>query len=131
MTTSRDGTVAASVLEQCMDASVVRPQDMAHWFVYFIRNRHTRNTTWQWLQTNWSWIEHTFGGDKSYDEFPRYAAMGLMTNEQFSQYKTFFVPMREQPALTRSIDLGITEIAARLDLIARDGDAVRASLHNL
>lgn len=131
ITSTRDEAVAVDMLSRCKDPAVVRPQDVAHWFVYFIRNRYTREASWQWLQTNWAWIEHTFGGDKSYDEFPRYAAMGLMTDEQLKQYKDFFVPLREQPALTRSIDLGITEITARLDLIARDGESVRAALSNL
>ncbi len=131
LTATRSDEVASRILQQCMDASIVRPQDVAHWFVYFVRNPHTRNVTWRWLQDNWSWVEHTFGGDKSYDEFPRYAAMGLMTSEQLAQYTTFFLPMRDQPALTRSIDLGITEIKARLELIKRDGEEVRQTLKNL
>lgn len=131
ITSTRSEAVAADMLAHCMNGAIVRPQDVAHWFVYFIRNRHTRAATWQWLQDNWSWIEHTFAGDKSYDEFPRYAAMGLMTGEQLAQYKAFFLPLRDQPALTRCIDLGITEITARLELIARDVGAVRQALIDL
>ena len=131
ITSTKSATVAADMLKHCMDSQTIRPQDAGHWFVYFIRNRHTRQVAWQWLQDNWSWIEQTFGGDKSYDEFPRYAAMGLMTHQELAEYKEFFLPLREQPALQRNIDVGITEIAARLELIDRDGDDVRTALRNL
>ena len=119
------------LLNQFTDKETVKPQDLFRWFAYLIRNRYARKATWQWLVDNWLWIEQTFGGDKSYDDFPRYAAMGLVTRDQLTAYKAFFVPKMAIPALTRTIELGITEIEGRLDLLERDGDAVREKLHNL
>lgn len=106
----------------------IRSQDVARWFVYLIRNRFARERTWQWLRENWAWIETTFGGDKSYDSYPRYAAGGLVTEKQRQEYIDFFTPLREQRALTRVIDMGINEITARVELIRSDSDAVRAAL---
>ena len=128
LTSTRDSAQAAAILMQCMDASIVRPQDVAHWYVYFIRNQYTRSATWQWLQQNWQWIEHTFAGDKSYDEFPRYTAMGLTTSQQLAEYTSFFEPLRSHPALKRNIELGSTEIAARIELIQRDTPGVIEAL---
>ena len=113
------------------DTKTIRPQDNARWFVYLIRNRYAREATWQWMRQNWSWIDQQFGGDKSFDYYPRYAASGLMTSEQRDQYATFFSPKRDVPALTRVIDLGLAEIDARLELLDRDGEAVRSMLHAL
>ena len=80
---------------------------------------------------NWSWIEQNFAGDKSYDDFPRYAAGGLLTNEQLRDYIDFFTPKHDIPALTRVIDLGIKEIQARVELIEADGADVREKLYRL
>ena len=119
------------LLEQMTDVKVIRPQDNARWFVYLIRNRYARGATWNWMRDNWGWIEKTFGGDKSYDYYPRYAASGLTTREQLAEFREFFTPLRDQPALTRVIDLGINEIQARIELLERDGDAVREKLLSL
>ncbi len=128
LTSARQPDQIDYVLQQLTDTDVVRSQDTARWFVYLIRNRHARAATWQWMQDNWDWIERTFGGDKSYDYFPRYAATGLMTHEQRDEYQQFFTPLRDQPALTRVIDLGLREIDARLQVLERDGDEVREKL---
>jgi aminopeptidase N len=121
----------AYLLQQFTDSKTIRQQDLAHWFVYLIRNRYARTDTWQWMINNWSWIEQTFDGDKSYDSFPRYAAGALSTPEQLQSYRDFFTPEQSEPALTRTIELGIKEIEGRLELLKRDGDAVRAALLSL
>ena len=131
LTATRSEGTASTLLNYCMDSSVIRPQDVAPWFIYLLRNVHTRTIAWQWLRDNWNWIVKTFGGDKSFDEFPRYAASGLMTDQQLTEYKDFFGPMSDDPSLKRTIAMGISEIEGRLDLLARDGDAVRNKLKSL
>lgn len=113
------------------DESVVRPQDAARWFVWTIRNRDGRERTWQWLQENWDWIVKTFSGDKSYDDFPRYAAGSLVTRRQLDEFRTFFTPMQQEPALARVITMGLSEIEARVELIERDSTGVQAALAQL
>ena len=119
------------VLSQLTDTATVRPQDLASWFVYIIRNRYARSSAWQWLKDSWPWIESQFSGDKSYDYFPRYAASGLVTKIQLDEYIEFFKPLRDEPSLTRTIDVGIVEIQARVDLLARDEQSVCKSLNDL
>lgn len=125
--TRLDGKID-DILEAMQNSSIVRPQDVARWFVYLIRGRDTRPKAWQWVRNNWSWIETTFSGDKSYDDYPRYAATGLVTDQQLTEYKEFFIPKQSIPALARVIALGITEIDARVRLIQQDKDAVIAAL---
>lgn len=113
------------------DADTIRKQDLFRWFVYLIRSRYAREAAWQWMVDNWNWIEQTFAGDKSYDDFPKYSASGLMTREQLESYVEFFTPKRAVPALTRVIDLGMKEIQARVELIEADGPAVVQRLGEL
>lgn len=119
------------LLAQFTDSATIRRQDLFRWFAYLIRNRYAREATWQWMVDNWQWIEGNFAGDKSYDDFPRYAATGLMTRDQLAAYTEFFTPKRDIPALTRTIDLGIKEIEGRIKLIERDEAAVQAKLLTL
>lgn len=116
------------LLEVIKDSKTVRPQDAARWFVYLIRGRESKEQAWEWIRENWQWVIDTFGGDKSYDDYPRYAASALTTQAQLQEYKDFFEPMKDIPALTRAIAIGISEIEGRVELIERDKDAVQAAL---
>lgn len=128
LTSARLPEVVDQLLISMKDSSIIRPQDIARWFAYLIRNRYSRTAAWQWLESNWGWVEETFGGDKSYDYFPQYAASGLVTAGQLADYKTLFEPMLDNPSLSRVIKLGITELEARVQLIEKDGPAVRDAL---
>lgn len=119
------------LLTAIQDADTIKPQDVARWFVYLIRGRESRHATWQWVRDNWDWITQTFGGDKSYDDYPRYSASGLSTRQQLAEYREFFGPLESDPSLTRAIQLGIGEIEGRVELIERDQPAVIATLKEL
>lgn len=131
ITSTKNPERISAILELIKDESVVRPQDAARWFVWTIRGREGRPLAWQWLQDNWSWVVKTFSGDKSYDDFPRYAASSLVTRQQLEEYRTFFGPMKDIAALSRVITMGISEIEGRVELIERDAPAVRSALAKL
>lgn len=128
LTSARDEAHVKLLLDNLTDAKTIRHQDLFRWFAYLMRSRHARELAWQWMVDNWPWIEQTFAGDKSYDDFPRYSASGLMTREQLEAYIEFFAAKREVPALRRVIELGEKEIRARVELIEADGAAVREKL---
>ena len=119
------------ILQLIKDATTIRPQDVRLWFAWTIRNRFGRQLAWQWLQDNWKWIDTTFAGDKSYDDFPRFAAGALMNQRQLDEYRQFFLPFQDEPALQRVIQLGISEIEARVELLTRDTPLVQAELAKL
>ncbi len=119
------------LLESIKDSSVIRAQDVRRWFAYLIRGRESRTATWQWIRDNWQWVIDTFDGDFSYDDFPRYCANALSTQQQLDEYVEFFEPKKEVPALTRVITIGIAEIKGRVELIERDRDGVIATLADL
>lgn len=127
-TSTRDPEMIAVLLDNIKDASVVRPQDVGRWFAYLMRGRDSRTQAWQWLVNNWQWITDTFGGDKSYDNFPYYSASALTQESQLRDYRDFFEPKKSDVSLTRAIAMGISEIEGRIALIERDGPAVRSAL---
>ena len=120
LTSTKNPKTAEKILTNIKDSNIIRPQDASRWFVYLIRTRESRQIAWNWLKENWAWVEGTFGEDKSYDDFIRYAATALLTTDELDDFRQFFEPMMDIPALTRTIKLGITEISARVELIERD-----------
>lgn len=126
LTAERKEPQIAILLERLKDSDKVRQQDVDHWLVYLLRSRYARPQAWKWLRDNWGWIEKTFGGDKSYDYFPRYAASAFNTRELLNEYKEFFEPKQEQPILKRNIIMGIEELENRITWIERDIPALKA-----
>lgn len=131
LTSTRVPEKVQMLLNSMKDPSIIRAQDVFRWFAYLIRGRDSRQYAWQWIQDNWDWVETTFKGDKSYDDFPRYSANGLMTRQQLEEYRAFFEPMKNIRALSRVINMGISEIEGRVDLIKRNQISVIAALKAL
>ena len=128
LTSTKNPETAEKILANIKNSNIIRPQDASRWFVYLIRTRESRQIAWNWLKENWAWVEDTFGEDKSYDDFIRYAATALLTTDELDDFRQFFEPMMDIPALTRTIKLGITEISARVELTERDKADVLSAL---
>ena len=128
LTSTKNPKTAEKILANIKNSNIIRPQDASRWFVYLIRTWENRQIAWNWLKENWAWVEDTFGEDKSYDDFIRYSATALLTPNELDDFRQFFEPMENIPALTRTIKLGITEISARVELIERDKADVLSAL---
>jgi aminopeptidase N len=131
VTSTLDPKIITRLLSLIKDEHTVRTQDVIHWFVQLLGNKHGRALAWRWLRDEWHWIESVFDGDKSYDYFPRYAASLLTTRDQLGEYRAFFTPQRDNPALTRTIDMGLRDLEGRIALLERDAPAVIEVLHRL
>lgn len=120
LTAAQDPALIDRLIGFLMDDQMIRMQDVDRWFIYLMRNRYAREKTWNWMVENWQWIIDTFAGDKSYDNFARYSASALSTDEWLARYREFFDPKREMPILKRAIELGTNDIAARAAWLNRD-----------
>lgn len=125
---SRDESKYSQLIVRLTSTDKVKQQDLFRWYIYLLRNRHARRKTWQWMVDNWEWIERTFKGDKSYDDFARYSATVFSTRDWLNEYKTFFSPLQTQTVLKRAIEIGLIEIEGRVEWIERDKAEVLASL---
>jgi aminopeptidase N len=114
------------LLGRLKDINKVRLHDVDRWLVNLMRNRYSRVQAWKWLRDEWGWIEKTFAGDKSYDYFPRYAASVFSTRALMEEFIAFFEPMKDQPALTRNIVMGIEELGNRISWIEKDLPKIQA-----
>lgn len=120
LTATRSGDHAGRLLQRLKDPKLVKPQDADRWLVYLMRNRYVRDIAWDWMVAEWTWIEETYGNDKSYDYMPRYAASACNTRQWAIKYKEFFEPKQDQIVLKRNIVIGIEEIDNRIKWLERD-----------
>lgn len=128
LTSSRKKEEYSQLIKRLQDTTYIRAQDFTHWFVWLLRNRFSKEDTWQWTRDNWEWITKTFKGDSHFDMFPRYIASSLMTNQQLEEYRSFFSQYEQEVALARNIKIGYTELEGIVSLIEADGPVVRAAL---
>ncbi|HSW78557.1 MAG TPA: M1 family metallopeptidase [Candidatus Babeliales bacterium] len=128
--TATRGTEKIKSLLSMIKSDNVRLQDAPTWFAWLIRNRYSNALAWQWLIDNWSWVEEKYADDKSYDRFPRYAAMGSSSEQQLQAFRDFFEPKRSI-ALERPINLGIEEIQSRIAWREKNEQAVKEWLKKL
>ncbi len=131
VTATRDPAQIKRLIALLTDKNTIRTQDTMRWFVRLLANRDARTEAWDWIRNNWSHIETVFGGDKSYDGFPRYTAQILATRKQLQQYHDFFDPLRSNPSLTRAIVIGEGDLTSRVELIERDKPLVEKRLLQL
>lgn len=131
LTATKSIKTAQKTLGVVKAGKIIRPQDSFRWIVLLLRNKYCQEFAWQWMRENWLWIETNFKGDKSYDDYPKYAGNSLYTQKQLDEFTEFFQPMINIPALSRVITVAINEISDRVALIKHDGERLKNALRNL
>ncbi|HSW81607.1 MAG TPA: M1 family metallopeptidase [Candidatus Saccharimonas sp.] len=126
----RDAKIAHKATD-LFTTKTIKPQDLGFWFAYFMRNRHSRATTWQWMQDNWGWIETQFKNSHDYGDFPKYSAGAFSTNEDLAKYKAFFEPKLGESDIAMVIRQGIEEIEVRALWRERDLAAITDFLRKI
>jgi aminopeptidase N len=119
----RDPKLADEAIALFM-TKTIKPQDLAYWFVYFMRNRHARPATWSWMKDNWGWIEQQFKNSHDYADFPKYSAGALSTEKELEDYKAFFEPKLSENDIAMIIRQGVEEIGIRVLWRDRDLEAI-------
>ncbi len=130
LTATRNNPAINHLLEIIKDKKTVRPQDTAWWIAYLLHNKFSQEKAWNWIRTEWKWITKTFCSDKSYMDYPKFAANTLSNRKQYQEYREFFEPLQDNPILNRVIKIGIKELADRLDIVEKDQDEVCRVLSN-
>ncbi len=97
------------------------------WYLPLLNHDFTQYCLGLETSENWGWIKAALGGDMSFDKFV-YPANVFKTAERLAESKAFFEPQLSDMAISRNISMGIKEIAARVDLITREKEAVKRLL---
>lgn len=127
---SKDEKHCQRMLELLQQPEIVRPQDHIYLYIYLLRNFRTRERALVWLTENWDYLV-SLTGDKSTEDYPRYAANLIRTPEEAKTFHAFCEQQRNLPILKRTLEIGAAEIKARLKLIKREQPSIEQKLQNL
>ena len=116
------------LLASWKDKFTVKPQDLSAWYARFLSRDFTQEAVWTWARENWDWIKAALGGDMSFDSFVISPAVVFKTEKRLAEYKAFFEPQLDDMAISRNISMGIKEIAARVELVKREKEAVEKAI---
>ena len=103
----------------------VRLQDVGYWVAYSFMNRHAKQLTWEWLKTNYGWLEKNLGSDMSFSRFPMYSARCFSDKSFLKEFSAFFEP-RLTPGLERAYKQGVETIQWQSAWKKRDLAAIKA-----
>ena len=117
-----------ALLATWKDKFTVKPQDLSAWYARFLSRDFTQEAVWSWARENWDWIKAALGGDMSFDSFVISPAVVFKTEKRLAEYKAFFEPQLDDMAISRNISMGIKEIAARVELVNREKEAVEKAI---
>ena len=95
-----------------------------------MRNARTRDRALDWLISHWDYVEQ-LTGEKSVEDYPRYAAGLIRTPEEAKKFYAFFDQKSDNPVLSRTLEIAHTDIDARLALITKDSAGVHDKLKTL
>ena len=109
---------------------IVRPQDHIFLYIYLLRNHRTRARVLDWLTTHWGYVKE-LTGDKSLEDYPRYASLLIRTPEEAKVFYDFFDPLADDPVLKRTLKMARTDIDCRLQTLRTDTAAVHEKLKTL
>ncbi|MBZ2021990.1 M1 family metallopeptidase [Streptococcus sanguinis] len=125
---TKDKETLDELLATWKDKFTVKPQDLSAWYARFLSRDFTQEAVWTWARENWDWIKAALGGDMSFDSFVISPAVVFKTEKRLAEYKAFFEPQLDDMAISRNISMGIKEIAARVELVKREKEAVEKAI---
>ena len=127
MTLTRDAANIEKLIGLLEKPDVVKPQDHVRLFVYTRRNPKASAAAFDWMASHWDYIEK-MAGEKTLEDYLRYTANTVKTQEESDKFFAFFEPLKDHPILKRAYTVAETEIVARIKLIEADRAGVYQKL---
>ena len=129
LASTKDQAKIEKIIEKSIGKNgIVRPQDLATWFAYLMRNQYSRELAWNWLVESWDGLAKRFSGNKSLDRFVIYSAGTLSTPEFQHKFNDFFADKTDDVAISRPISIAEGEIKARVAWRERELPALQKYL---
>lgn len=121
LTSTKNSKIASQIIFQALGKNgFVRSQDIMRWIALFLRNRHTRQAMWDFLVSDWDWLEKTLAKSKSFDYLPVYCGSVMNSSYWEKEYHKLFESKLSYKTLERNIRIGFSDVASRVAWRNRD-----------
>lgn len=120
-----------AIVDNFKDSEVIKPQDLRAWYRGVLVNNYGQEQAWNWIRTQWPWLEATVGGDMEFATFITVTANVFHTRERLEQFKDFFEPKLNTPGLTREINMDIRVIESKVSLVEKEQASVVEAINKV
>ena len=127
---TRDEKNIDRLISLLSEPEIIKPQDHLYLFLYAKRNHKASDKALDWLINNWQYVEK-ITGEKSLEDYPRYAASTIKTRAEADKFFVFFDQFKDNPVLARALVVAKTEVEAKINLIEQDQPAVYAKINQI
>ncbi|KRM78974.1 aminopeptidase N [Lapidilactobacillus dextrinicus DSM 20335] len=128
LTSTTDEQFIGQIIVALENADIIKPQDLRAWVPALLNNDASQQATWDWLQSDWSWLEKTVGGGMGFTTYVNAVGQAFKTQARLVEYQQFFGPKINTPGLTREILMDKKVIEAQVDLIESEKAAVNTAV---
>ena len=128
VTATKSPELISQLISDFEDSTVIKPQDLRGWYRNVLANNDGQQAAWDWLRGEWDWLNKTVGGDMEFATYITVTANIFHTPARLQEFKEFFEPKVNTPGLTREIKMDISIVQSKVDLIAKEQDAVHQAI---
>ncbi len=128
ITATKSPELISQLITDFEDSTVIKPQDLRGWYRNVLANNDGQQAAWDWLRGEWDWLNKTVGGDMEFATYITVTANVFHTPARLQEFKEFFEPKVNTPGLTREIKMDISIVQSKVDLIAKEQDAVHQAI---
>ena len=128
VTATKSHELISQLITDFEDNTVIKPQDLRGWYRNVLANNDGQQAAWDWLRGEWDWLNKTVGGDMEFATYITVTANIFHTPARLQEFKEFFEPKVNTPGLTREIKMDISIVQSKVDLIAKEQDAVHQAI---
>ncbi|HIY57121.1 MAG TPA: M1 family metallopeptidase [Candidatus Tetragenococcus pullicola] len=131
LTSSLDEELLKQIISKFKDPDTIKPQDLRSWYYQTLANKTGEQLAWDWIRSEWQWLEDTVGGDMSFTSFITVTTNVFNTAKRFTEFKEFFEPKKEVNGLTREIIMDTNVIKNRVALVEKEKEAVNKAVETV
>lgn len=131
LVTTPDAGQLETLVSYFMDADVIKQQDLRDWFGGVLANDKGKDMAWDFVTTNWGWLEDRLGGDMSFSSYITVMSRTLKSQAQLDAFNAFFTPKEDQPGIAREIVVDRIVIENRVKLVETQQATVATALAGL
>lgn len=128
ITATKSPELISQLITDFEDSTIIKPQDLRGWYRNVLANNDGQQAAWDWLRGEWDWLNKTVGGDMEFATYITVTANVFHTPARLQEFKEFFEPKVNTPGLTREIKMDISIVQSKVNLIAKEQDAVHQAI---
>ena len=119
------------IIKNLLNKKLIKPQDLLHWYIYMLRNKYSKQQTWNWLENNFTKLTEIYSENKEYSDFARYSAPSLKTENELQKFNSLFDNYKNDFAMKRTLEIAQVSIKNNIELFSSNIEKIQNKLNSI